>query len=189
VACRLLNLDGRDNYELLNVRGAGHFVGCGFHIDLREAPTDRAAGEGDEMFFVDDDPRLTLYGTGTEDYINDAWGVRGYEGPLSGDAIAGTWGTDPQLFGYRLHVPDPVPFVRKGRFTLEHGTGNSCSGLYRSVAYWYMAPAANRTRIEEARWEAIRNGTPQIGAPQERAGVSRDLPGTSASASEAGTTE
>jgi hypothetical protein len=160
VACRLLNLDGRDNYELLNARAAGHFVGCGFHIDLRDAPTDRAAGEGDEMFFVDDDPRLTLYGTGTEDYVNDAWGLRGYGGPLSGDAIEGNWGTDPQLFGYRLHVPDCVPFVRKGRFTLEHGTGNNCSGLYRSVAYWYMAPAANRTRIEEARWEAIRNRTP-----------------------------
>jgi hypothetical protein len=158
VACRLLNLDGRDNYELLNARGAGHFVGCGFHVDLRDAPTDRAAGEGDEMFFIDEDPRLTMYGTGTEDYVNDAWGIRGYGGPLSGDAIAGKWGVDPQLFGYRLHVPDCVPFVRKGRFTLEHGTGNNCSGLYRSVAYWYMAPAANRVRIEEARWEAIRQG-------------------------------
>src|SRR5947209_17398244 len=46
VACRILNLDGRDNYEFLNVRAGGHFVGCGFHADLREAPTDRAAGEG-----------------------------------------------------------------------------------------------------------------------------------------------
>ncbi len=157
VACRLLNLDGRDNYEMLNARGAGHFVGCGFHIDLRYAPTDRAACEGDEMFFVDDDPRLTLYGTVTEDYLNDAWGLRGYGGPLSGDAIQGSWGVDPQLFGYRLHISDCIPFVRKGRFTLEHGTGNNCSGLYRSIAYWYMAPAAARTRVEEARWEAIRN--------------------------------
>jgi hypothetical protein len=157
VACRLLNLDGRDNYELLNVRGAGQFVGCGFHIDLREAPTDRAACEGDEMFFVDDDPRLTLYGTGTEDYLNDAWGLRGYDGPLSGDAILGTWGANPQLHGYRLHLSDSIPFVRKGRFTLEHGTGNNCSGLYRSIAYWYLDPASNRTKVEEARWEAIRN--------------------------------
>ena len=158
VACRLLNLDGRDNYELLNVRGGGHFVGCGFHIDLRDAPTDRAAGEGDEMFFVDEDPALTLYGTGTEDYVNDAWGIRGYDGPLSGSAIAGAWGVDPQIFGYRIHAPDPVPFVRKGRFTLEHGTGNNCSGAYRSVAYWYMDPAVNRTKTEEARWEALRGG-------------------------------
>jgi hypothetical protein len=48
--------------------------------------------------------------------------------------------------------------VRKGRFTLEHGTGNNCSGAYRSVAYWYMDPAANRTKAEEARWEALRGG-------------------------------
>lgn len=158
VACRILNLDGRDNYEMLNTRAAGHFVGCGFHVDLRDAPTDRAAGEGDEMFFIDDDPRLSMYGTGTEDYVNDAWGIRGYAGPLSGDTLAGTWGENPQFFGYRLHVPDCVPFVRNGRFTLEHGTGNNCSGLYRSVAYWYMHPSASRTRIEEGQWEDIRNG-------------------------------
>ncbi len=159
VACRLLNLDGRDNVEFLNVWGAGHFVGCGFHVDLRNAPTDRAAGEGDEMFLVDDDPRLSLYGTGAEDYMNDAWGIRGYSGPLSGSGMLGEWGVDPQLFGYRLHLPDYVPFTRRGRFTIEHGTGNNCSGLYRSVAYWYMDPATNRTKTEEARWEAIRAGS------------------------------
>lgn len=157
-ACRILNLDGRDNYEFLNVRGAGRFVGCGFHVDLRDAPTDRAAGEGDEMFFIDDDPSLTLYGTGAEDYVNDAWGIRGYSGPLSGDDLEGEWGRDPRFFGYRLHLSDSAPFYRKGRFTLEHGTGNNCSGRYRSVAYWYMDPASMRTRIEERRWEEIRNG-------------------------------
>lgn len=159
LACRLLNIDGRDNVELLLVpQGAGHFVGCGFHVDLRDAPTDRASGEGDEMFFLDDDPRLSHYGTGLEDYVNDAWGIRGYMGPLSGDAVGGEWGTDPQIFGYRLHVPDPIPFVHKGRFTLEHGTGNNCSGLYRSVAYWYMDPSLTRTRHEEWRWNDIRTG-------------------------------
>jgi hypothetical protein len=157
VACRIMNLDGRDNYEFLNVRAGGHFVGCGFHIDLQNAPTCRAAAEGDEMFFLDDDPRKTMYGTGTEDYVNDAWGLRGYAGPLSGDALLGEWRVDPQIFGYRIHAPDPVPFLRKGRFTLEHGTGNNCSGLYRSVAYWYMDPLSARTRVEERQWEEIRN--------------------------------
>jgi hypothetical protein len=166
VACRLLNLDGFNNVELLNVDGAGHFVGCGFQVDLRDSPTDRAAGEGDEMFFIDDDPRLTMNGTGLEDYVNDAWGMRGYVGPLSGDA-GGAWGVDPQIYGYRLHVPDPVPFTRKGRFTLEHGTGNNTSGLYKSVAYWYMDPARSRTRIEEWRWEAIRTGERKMNQDDE----------------------
>lgn len=110
------------------------------------------------MFFIDDDPSLTLYGTGAEDYVNDAWGIRGYSGPLSGDDLEGEWGRDPRFFGYRLHLSDSAPFYRKGRFTLEHGTGNNCSGRYRSVAYWYMDPASMRTRIEERRWEEIRNG-------------------------------
>lgn len=159
VACRLLNLDGRDNYEILNVRGGGHFVGCGFHIDLRDAPTDRAAGEGDEMFFIDDDPRYTLYGTGTEDYVNDAWGIRGYVGPISGDSLSGDWGKDPQIYGYRLHIADCIPFVHRARFTLEHGTGNNCSGLYRSVAYWYTDQAAENTKREERFWESIGKST------------------------------
>ncbi len=159
VACRLLNLDGRDNYEILNVRAAGTFVGCGFHADMRDSPTDRACCEGDEMFFIDDDPRLTHYGTGAEDYLNDAWGLRGYGGPISGDVLAGEWGVDPQLYGFRLHLSDAIAFARKGRFTLEHGTGNNCSGHYRSIAYWYMSPASARTRVEERRWEEIRNRT------------------------------
>ena len=159
VACRLLNLDGGENVELLYVpQGAGHYVGCSVSIDLSDAPTDRAAGEGDEMFFIDDDARLTHYGTGFEDFCNDAWGIRGYSGPFSGDAILGEWNVDPHLVGYRLHIGDPIAFERKGRFTLEHGTGNNCSGLYRSVAYWYMDASYMRTRIEERRWEAMLNG-------------------------------
>jgi len=167
VACRLLNLDGFNNVEFLYAFGAGHFVGCGFNIDLTDGPTDRAACEGDEMFFIDDDPRLTMYGTGAEDYLNDAWGIRGYAGPLSGDALSGEWGTDVQLYGYRLHITDPVPFLRKGRFTIEHGTGNNCSGHFKSVAFWYMDPSLTRTRIEEARWEAIRNGTRKMNEEEE----------------------
>ncbi len=166
VACRLLNLDGWNNVELLYAHGAGHFVGCAFDIDLRDAPTDRAAGEGDEMFFIDDDPRLTMYGTGTEDYLNDAWGIRGYSGPLSGSAIVGEWNIGPQIIGYRLHLPDPVGFARKGRFTLEHGTGNNCSGSYKSVAYWYMDASYMRTRVEERRWEAINNGERKANDPE-----------------------
>ncbi len=171
LACRLLNLDGENNVELLNVDGAGHFVGCGFVADMRDGPTDRAAGEADEIFFVDDDWRLTMNGTGLEDYMNDAWGIRGYTGPLSGSATTGEGGKDIQIYGYRLHVPDPVPFNRKGRFTIEHGTGNNCSGLYRSVAYWYMDPARTRTRTEEWRWEAIRTGKAKMNdGTQDEAG-------------------
>ena len=162
LACRLLNLDGFNNVEFLYAFGAGHFVGCSFVMDVRDAPTDRALCEGDEMFFVDDDPRLTMYGTGAEDYLNDAWGVRGYAGYLSGTATMGEWGNGLQMCGYRLHVPDPIPFTRTGRFTIEHGTGNNCSGLFKSVAYWYMDPSLTRTRTEEWRWNDLRTGKRKI---------------------------
>lgn len=167
LACRLLNLDGFNNVEFLYAFGAGHFVGCGFLMDTRETPTDRALCEGDEMFFIDDDPRLTMYGTGAEDYLNDAWGVRGYAGYLSGTATIGEWGVNLQMCGYRLHVPDPIPFTRSGRFTIEHGTGNNCSGLFKSVAYWYMDPSLTRTRTEEWRWNDLRMGKRKLNQDDE----------------------
>jgi hypothetical protein len=158
VACRLLNLDGFNNVQLLHAYGSGHFVGCGFEADMRMSPSDRAAGEGDEIFFIDDDPRLTMNGTGTEDYVNDAWGIRGYVGPLSGDAVSGETYQGPRIFGYRVHGPDPIAFLRSGKFTLEHGTGNNCSGTYRSIAYWYLDPISARVKIEEGRWEDLLTG-------------------------------
>ncbi len=167
LACRLLNLDGFNNVEFLYAFGAGHFVGCGFVMDVRDAPTDRALCEGDEMFFIDDDPRLAMYGTGAEDYLNDAWGVRGYTGPLSGTAVIGEWGVNLQMCGFRLHVPDPIPFTRSGRFTIEHGTGNNCSGVFKSVAYWYMDPSLTRTRTEEWRWNDLRTGKRKMNEEEE----------------------
>ena len=119
------------------------------------------------MFFIDDDPRLTMYGTGAEDYLNDAWGVRGYAGYLSGTATIGEWGNGLQMCGYRLHVPDPIPFTRSGRFTIEHGTGNNCSGVFKSVAYWYMDPSLTRTRTEEWRWNDLRTGKRQTNQDDE----------------------
>lgn len=167
LACRLLNLDGINNVEFLYAFGAGHFAGCSFVMDVRDAPTDRALCEGDEMFFIDDDPRLTMYGTGAEDYLNDAWGVRGYAGSLSGTATMGEWGNGLQMCGYRLHVPDPVPFTRSGRFTIEHGTGNNCSGIFKSVAFWYMDPSLTRTRTEEWRWNDLRTGKRKMNEEEE----------------------
>ena len=42
-----------------------------------------------------------------------------------------------------------------GRLT---GDERRYSGLYRSVAYWYMDPSLTRTRREEWRWNDIRTG-------------------------------
>src|SRR5690606_21917147 len=65
------NLDGADNYVILDVRGRGQYVGCVLNIDVFERQLDDWYGEGDDMIFVDGE--LRLHGTGTEYYFNTAF--------------------------------------------------------------------------------------------------------------------
>ena len=127
------NLDDTLNYPLLRIWGDGHFVGCSFHVDNTETPYPRALGESDEAVFVDDNPDLTMWGTGNEDYVNDAWGFHPVRGALSGGEHF-----EDSFFGYRFHVSDPIPFQKKLAFTLEHGSSNNCTAVYKSVAYFYL---------------------------------------------------
>jgi hypothetical protein len=73
-----------------------------------------------------------MWGTGNEDYINDAWGAHEVMTPLHG----GKPGND-SIFGYRFHVSDCIPYSKKLDFTLEHGSSNNCTAVYSSVAYYY----------------------------------------------------
>ncbi len=128
-----LRNSGEENYSLLRVHGEGHVIGCCFDADLSETPYTRAAGESDEAVFTDDDPQRTMWGTGSEDYVNDAWGFHDVVGPLSGGRA-----TQSEIFGYRFHISDAMVFKKKLAFTLEHGSSNNCTGKYRSVVYYYL---------------------------------------------------
>ncbi|MCG2681275.1 MAG: DUF2961 domain-containing protein [Kiritimatiellae bacterium] len=140
----LRNQNGHHNYPILRAYGKGHFIGCCFHVDLSETPCPRAGCEADDAVFVDDDPHRTMWGTGNEDYVNDAWGIHPVITPLSGGK-----NTDRKaFFGYRLHISDCIPFSRKLAFTLEHGSSNNCTGLYRSVAYYYLKSGASNVFID-----------------------------------------
>jgi hypothetical protein len=96
-------------------------------------------GEGDDMVFVDGEKFPSLYGTGSEDYFSDAWGMREDENLFYGcplqelDFKAGSKATV-----YRFHITDPIPFKKSILVTIEHGHANYRSDLYSSVAYWYQ---------------------------------------------------
>ncbi len=118
---------------LIPARNEGHVIGSCFHADLSETPYTRAAGESDEAVFADDDPHRTMWGTGNEDFVNDAWGFHDVVGALSGGRA-----TRSDMFGYRFHLPDVITFRKKLAFTLEHGSSNNCTAKYRSVVYYYL---------------------------------------------------
>ncbi|MBC8407004.1 MAG: DUF2961 domain-containing protein [Planctomycetes bacterium] len=148
------NLDGADNYLVLDTTGRGHYVGCVVSIhNLRVTDQNNWYGEGDDMFFIDGDTSPTLNGTGTEDYFLTAWGPRQqFCSPYAGLTMPGGVNYSGRISMYRFHLDDPIMFDQSLRFSLEHGHANRRSDDWSSVAYWYQAEpgAANMKRIAVA---------------------------------------
>jgi hypothetical protein len=135
------------NYAFLNIRGKGHYVGTVLNIIQAQVSW---FGEGDDLFYVDGAAHPQLYGTGSEDYFNDAWGLRNSYGPWTGTPAAEGERVGSRLTGYRWHVPDPIPFNRSLWAGIEHygwtanPDGSVRSGFeerpdyFSSVAFWYQ---------------------------------------------------
>jgi hypothetical protein len=125
------------NYLILEAEGKGHYVGCNLSVLQRAMGW---WGEGDDMIYLDGESFPSLHGTGSEDYFSDAWGMRPDESPFYGcplqeeDFQAGSKATV-----YRFHIPDPIPFRKSIRVTIEHGHGNDRADYFSSTAYWYQA--------------------------------------------------
>lgn len=132
------------NYRILEARGKGHYVGCNLNIDNRTFMPwfINWPGEGDDMIFIDDDVEKkvpTLYGTGTEDYVNQAFCPRErqsapYHGTINPGGL-NWWG---KITYYRYHVEDPIYFNEKIIVTIEHGHDNHRADDWSSTAYWYQ---------------------------------------------------
>jgi hypothetical protein len=135
------------NYEFLNIKGTGHYVGTVMSVVQTQVSW---FGEGDDLFYVDGATKPQILGTGSEDYFNDAWGLRDSDGPWTGTPIAEGERLGSRLTGYRWHVPDPVPFKKSLWAGIEHSgwtanpDGTVRSGFeerpdfFSSVAFWYQ---------------------------------------------------
>lgn len=138
-----INPGGEENYVILDTRGEGHYVGCCLSVDSRKEEPGKWY-EGDDMIFVDGEPwPPAIHGTGTEDYFNNAWGVRReFNTPYYGCSYLKKRDTDDYFNGlfsvYRFHVVDPISFKKSIKVTIEHGHANDAGNQYSSVAYWYQ---------------------------------------------------
>jgi hypothetical protein len=134
-------------YEILSVKGRGHYVGTVLSVIQNEPGW---FGEGDDFFFVDGERKARIGGTGTEDYFNDAWSLRVAEGPYAGVPVAEGTGLGSRMTAYRWHLADPIPFTTSLVFNMEHkgwtynqnGSVRSAfeerADLFSSVAFWYQ---------------------------------------------------
>jgi hypothetical protein len=138
--------DGK-NYVFLEAKGKGHYVGTVLSVVQAEAGW---FGEGDDFFWVDDSPKPSIEGTGSEDYFNDAWGLHVNDGPYYGVTVAEGTGLGSRMTAYRWHLTDPIPFQKSLKAEIEHkgwtfnadGAVKSGFGervdLMSSVAFWYQ---------------------------------------------------
>jgi hypothetical protein len=123
------NIDGKENYVILEAEGTGHYVGCVLSVHNIDPTLDGLTwwGEGDDMFFIDGEDLPSLCGTGSEDYFCHAWGMHNHAYPYAGTSI---WEHDPRYPGrhkctsYRFHIQDPVVFTQSLKVTIEHGHAN-----------------------------------------------------------------
>jgi hypothetical protein len=125
-----------DNYLVLDTQGKGHYIGCNLSVTNFQGTW---WGEGDDMIWVDGYKwPPDLHGTGSEDYLNQAWGMQPNAFLRNGSSIF-EGNTDGYQTSYVLHIENPVRFEKEIRVTIEHGHGNHLANEMSSVAYWYAA--------------------------------------------------
>jgi len=99
---------GRAFEVLPAITGRGRFLGMSIDIQTNPLYGKNWWGEGEVRMFMDGETTPSLSGTGSEDYIGDAWGqtafINRYQGAPVADDAAGRWSF------YRFHIPDPVVF-------------------------------------------------------------------------------
>ncbi len=149
-------VDPAENYVILEAVGRGHYVGCNLSVHnldpalfqkpfgdaLLKVPELTWWGEGDDMIYIDGEAHPSLYGTGSEDYFTQAWGMHDHAQLFGGTTVNEHDPRHPNrraCTSYRLHLLDPIAFRESIRVTIEHGHANLQKNDYSSVAYWYQS--------------------------------------------------
>ena len=138
------NLDGKENFLMLDTKGRGHYVGCNLSVLHFQGSW---WGEGDDMILIDDEEEPSINGTGAEDYFNHAWGMQRNQSPYNG-TIMHDGDTKGYQVSYRFHLTDPIHFKKHIQISMEHGHANHLSDDWSCTAYWYQAAPVTSVTIQ-----------------------------------------
>jgi len=132
-----VNLDGAENYVILEAQGRGNAAGYFLNIDNLSSTW---YGEGDDMIFIDGETwPPSIHGSGSEEIFGGgACPNRPYAGPYTGYLRVGGDKYHGEITAYRFYVPDPIHFQKSIRMTVEHGHANNFSNDYSSTVFWYQ---------------------------------------------------
>ena len=138
-------------YTVFAGQGNGHYVGT---VLSSQNGIGHWFGEGDDSFYIDGEKEPSIQGTGTEDYINEAWNMRVHCSMFTGCTVFEPRAPDARVCAYRWHIPDPIIFRKSLRFEIERrgfvmnsqGEVVSASGsrpdFWSSVSFWYQDTVA-----------------------------------------------
>jgi hypothetical protein len=132
-----VNLDGTENYRILEAEGRGQVAGLHLQIDNIAGAW---YGEGDDMVFIDGEPwPPSIHGTGTEEIFGGgACPCTEYSGPYSGYHLIENENFSGKNGMYRWYLLDPIKFKQSIDLSIEHGHANNFENDYSSVVYWYQ---------------------------------------------------
>ncbi|MBN2022513.1 MAG: DUF2961 domain-containing protein [Pirellulales bacterium] len=142
-------------YVIFEGQGQGQYVGTVFSSQSALA---HWAGEADDLYFIDGEEQPSLVGTGTEDWLTDAWNTRVFTNANAGVTIKEPNGVDCRFTAYRWHLQAPVTFHKSLRVEYERrsfitvtdpATGKDIEMPFKyrpdflsSVAIWYQKGVA-----------------------------------------------
>jgi hypothetical protein len=138
-------------YTVFIGKGRGHYVGT---VLSSQNGIGHWFGEGDDYFYVDGEEVPSILGTGTEDYINEAWNMRVHSGLYTGCTVFEPRAPDARVTAYRWHIQDPIIFHKSLKFTIERrgyimnskgelvSESGSRPDFWSSVSYWYQDSTA-----------------------------------------------
>lgn len=134
-------------YTVFLGQGRGHYVGT---VLSSQNAIGHWFGEGDDMFWIDGEKQPSLQGTGTEDYINEAWNMRVHSGLYTGCTVFEPRAPDARVSAYRWHIADPIIFQKSLKFQIERrgfvmnsqgevvSPSASRPDFWSSVSFWYQ---------------------------------------------------
>jgi len=129
------NLDGAGNYVICDAKGRGHYIGCNLSVTNLQGTW---WGEGDDMIWVDGrEWPPDLHGTGSEDFLNQAYGMQPNAYLFNGSSLY-EHDKPPYQVSYVFYLTNPVHFRKSVLVTMEHGHGNHLANEWSSTAYWYQ---------------------------------------------------
>ena len=118
----------------MNTKGKGHYIGCNISVTNFQGTW---WGEGDDMIWVDGYKwPPDLHGTGSEDYLNQAWGMQPNAFLRNGSSIY-ELDTGGYQTSYVFHLENPIRYQEDIKVTIEHGHANHLANEMSSVSYWY----------------------------------------------------